>query len=335
MLLVLGFITSCYEPIKLKMNINSNILVVDGYISDIKTIHQIKLSYSTRFENFNPTPLIYAEVSVSDNSGNIYVFTENRPGHYYSLDSFAVIENTEYQLHIRTSDNLSYTSIPQTLNKVLPIQDIQFEATTIQKLNHNNEIEDVNGLNTLVPINNPTEENQFFKFNFTETYIYQADLALKNSSHKNCWLTDYEKSVMLVSKKGGLNNLTIGLIPHNYKQEVRYSLLIEQFGLNHDSYKYWSEIKNQLENNGSIFDTMPFPIEGNVYNTNNSSDKILGFFGVYSVSAKRVYLDLNDFPFSYEIDPNRCAGPMIPLECFNCMYYRNYQITNIKPTWWN
>lgn len=96
------FLVSCEEKIDLKLAGDSpRILVVEGMITTDTTAHVVKLSYTGGFMMDQPTlRATGAQVSISDDRGNLFVLTETEPGNYVSADTVAGHTGVEYTLNI-------------------------------------------------------------------------------------------------------------------------------------------------------------------------------------------------------------------------------------------
>jgi len=72
---------------------------------------------------------------------------------------------------------------------------------------------------------------------------------------------------------------------------IRYSLLTSQYSISKNAYTFWTNVKEQNENLGDLYSKQPFQIRGNIYNVNNSSEPVLGYFTVAGISQKRIFVN--------------------------------------------
>src|ERR1035437_342223 len=102
--------TSCNKVIDLKLNNNTGILVIEGNITNIPGTQYIKLSQNVPFTSTNTYPPVTgATVTVSDNKGNNYQFTEG-PAGTYSINAMAGIPGFTYTLKVITNGK-TYTAV--------------------------------------------------------------------------------------------------------------------------------------------------------------------------------------------------------------------------------
>lgn len=69
------------------------------------------------------------------------------------------------------------------------------------------------------------------------------------------------------------------------------SLFTKQYTISEASYDFWDAIRKQNANSGSLYNTQPHQIRGNVINVNDKSESVLGFFEVASVTESRIFVD--------------------------------------------
>src|ERR1700742_2964468 len=82
-LFLLAALASCTKVIDLKLGDNTGELVIEGNVTNSRGPQVIKLSTNVPFSNTNTYPAVTgANVSVSDQAGNTYQFTEGPSGTY-------------------------------------------------------------------------------------------------------------------------------------------------------------------------------------------------------------------------------------------------------------
>ena len=114
---ITGLLTSCYKVYDPLVDNAQKVLVVDGLITNKKEAYHINLTFARPFNSLEKgSPVEAANVYVTDNQGNSYLFTESDKGDYIS-DSlqFTGIAGYIYRLHIVAPDGAEYESDPQRL----------------------------------------------------------------------------------------------------------------------------------------------------------------------------------------------------------------------------
>src|SRR5690606_1914890 len=117
----IGLLThSCVEPYEFQSKTFDSAVVVEGTITNEEKHQEIMISRTYNLEEDGPVPLRYAEVSVKDDAGSVFLFEERSPGKYLSITPFKAEVGRSYQLEFTTDSGEIYASDPA-----------QFSGTTI------------------------------------------------------------------------------------------------------------------------------------------------------------------------------------------------------------
>jgi len=108
-----------------------------------------------------------------------------------------------------------------------------------------------------------------------------------------------------------------------------YSLLVRQYSLSDEAYKYWDKIRINTNEQGGLYAKQPLAIKGNLKNLTFPDQQVLGFFGASEVKSKRIFIrKVENLPCEY-ID---CEPETKPeLQCVDCLSVGG---TNVKPYFW-
>lgn len=94
-------------------------------------------------------------------------------------------------------------------------------------------------------------------------------------------------------------------------------------------------MRELVNNTGSVFDTPPAPIRGNIQNVNDPDEVVLGNFEVANVKLTRIYTTQADVPFFIPevctYSPTRRLDDY-PKTCLRCSEFENS--SNDYPVWW-
>ena len=106
---LLTFCFSCTKVIRLKLADAPEQLDIEANITDKDTVQQIVLRRDVAFTASNDYPPVTgADVSLADDAGNLYVFSETKPGTYGST-AFAGKAGATYTLKVRV-DGQDYSA---------------------------------------------------------------------------------------------------------------------------------------------------------------------------------------------------------------------------------
>ncbi len=151
---------SCIEEVAISNEVEQqSILVVEAVITDEAKFQEVRLTRSFELEGDSAVAENNATVRLSTNSGQVYNFTQEDNGYYRSTQQFAAHPNTEYSLEITTSDGLQFQSDSEQLPGLSVIDELVFE----RGFNENG----VEGVSAFI---NASNENEFYRFEYEETY---------------------------------------------------------------------------------------------------------------------------------------------------------------------
>ena len=85
------------------------------------------------------------------------------------------------------------------------------------------------------------------------------------------------------------------------KLSERYSVLVYQYTISDNAYHFWNEIEKLHAESGSLYTRQPYQVQGNLKNTAEPDNIILGYFVTAGVSKKRIYVNRPSFTFNYNI----------------------------------
>lgn len=311
------WVCSCIEPFEQNIESNLRILTVDATLTDAADEQIINLSESVNVNgSVFAQPLLKAKVEVIVGGSERLTLVEKGQGVYALPSSFRLKTGVNYKLVFSKADGTSYESTEDQITKVPEIIDVhdEFVVKGIEKSTNifdpanyiyldtqdpaqdkNNylwtwklwERQNVcatcyNGRYFLTPIPARCREERAFAGQ-TFDYFCPGD----------CWdiLTNKDLNVFtdIYSNGQPIANRLIAKVPY---YNVRGALIeIKQQSISPAAYRYLKLLADQVQNNGSLVDTPPAALVGNIKNVNNPSESIAGFFMVTSVRTVRYWID--------------------------------------------
>src|ERR1700733_5152683 len=251
-----------YTPPAIKNN--PFLLVVDGIVISGNDSSVITLSRTRNISDTVPsTKELNAKVSVLGISGVEYPFIEEGNGRY-SVAQLALDAGQQYQLKIITTDGnefrsaLSNVQISPPIDSVYWNQDSSFNAHVY--------------LNT----HDPTNQTRYYRWQYVETWEYHSAFdafldynngnviarPLDNQIYR-CYKSQPSSTIEVVSttqlSSSVVNKYEITEIPQtSEKISETYSDLVSQYAIPVEAYNFWSNLKRNTEQLGSLFDLQPF-----------------------------------------------------------------------------
>lgn len=311
LLILAGTVVGCTEQYALQTNTFEDALVVEATITNELKQQEIDISRTYRLEQNGPTFETGAEVFVTDNNGNRFDFVEN-DGKYVSSVAFAAESGKTYQLTIATTQGQTYQSTIETLSPINEMQNITVSA----KVKNGQR-----GVAITANSFDPNNSSKYYRYEYEETYKivtpkWDAFRAVVEDSSPNdtivlvprddkeirtCYKTDASSDIIQTTTVGlNEDRVDFDLRFINDQNPIiaqRYSILVHQYVQSLEAYTFYKTMKD-LSGSGSILSqNQPGFFSGNISNTGNPSEKVIGFFEVASVSSERIFFNYADvFP---------------------------------------
>ena len=370
---------SCIEPFEPELRESQEVMVINGVITDQPGPHTVEISLSTSYRDPIYKPVPGCAVRVVDERGESQDYLEKEPGIYeaYLPASFLAVGKS-YSIAVVAPDGNEYRSDFDTLLAFPPVDSVYFEVKsqetydpgeTLYGLQFYSDLETRSG--SAANFRWALEETWEYDSPYTPTYIWfggerPIDTIFEDTV-TTCYMSVPVKSVFTATTHS-LSGREIKRNPLNYvsnetpRLKIRYSLLVEQQSLTNDAFEYWDRLKSMTQGTGGLYETQPPSSAGNLYNTDDPSERVLGYFYATQPRYKRIfvderfdfrthgytcevdtfqspeeaydkYLSLPVYLISLSIEP---VGPFPPFlsgynACFDC---KRWGGTNVKPEYW-
>ena len=270
-------LTSCTTVIDAKLDTGPTQLSVDGTLTDQPGQQTIRLTQTAAyFDSSTPTPATSATVTVVDNVGKTYPFSDPDNDGYYvwqptGKDTLGHIGRT-YQLTIAYQGDTYKAS--SKMNPVPPVDSLIFVK---RKLNPLSKTEGYRAEFYAVDIPN---EVDYYRVRFFRNGELQS-----------------EPNNIITSQDGafrGASTVTDGLtfivpIRRSINPDSLYALndvvKVEVQSLTLDAFDFWQLVRTQITN-GGLFATPSVNVPTNISNTNASGRKATGFFITSAVRSR-------------------------------------------------
>jgi hypothetical protein len=241
---------SCTKVIDLQLGNNTGELVIEGNITNVTGTQYVKLSTNVPFTNTNTYPAVSgALVTISDQKGNTYKFTEGPAGTY--VNALAGVAGNTYSMSV-LSNGTTYTA-----NSVMP---------------------------AMVALDSITSKVSAFNVKKrTITVHYQDPVGIVNQYR----FVMYVNSVQVKSIFAYNDNFTDGRYVNNDLRENDIDIfpgdtvLVEMQCIDKPVYTYWYTLMSQQTNGpgGGVTPTNP---------PTNISPVTLGYFSAHTTQTKTI-----------------------------------------------
>jgi len=309
-LILLIALVSCVEPFTPPASNYQDLLVVEAFITDQPSSQLVKLSRSYPINTKLNIPEAGASIVLRSSIGQLHVFNESEPGIYNAEPDFAPVVGETYVLSVVTGDGTNYISKPVVMKKTPPIDAVYYERKS--RPSQEKDLEE--GYQIYVNSESNVDEKIYMKYEWDETwefatpfesfldYDFEADSAfLRDENISICWQNDMSFEINVVTNEGriseGIQGQPIRFVSFREPAlRIKYSILIKQFALNEESFRFWNNLKESNELAGTLYDTQPFQVTSNIENEQDRNTPVLGYFDMATESSKRIFITKNDLP---------------------------------------
>ncbi|MBS1529711.1 MAG: DUF4249 domain-containing protein [Bacteroidetes bacterium] len=328
---------------------SNNFLVVEGTISGGPDSTFIRLSRTVRiFSKLTSKPELNAIVTIEDDQNLVFPLTETGNGNY-GYTGLNLDHTHKYRLRIKTSNGEQYLSdLVQAVDSP-PIDSVSYDVNCSPTAGP--------GLNVYVSTHDQTSNTRYYRWDYQETWIFHSffpsyyysdgdTVRYRNQYTQNvthCWASDTSSTIILasttnLSKSVILNNPITFVSSTSEKVETQYSILVRQYELTPEAYDYYSAIKKNTEQIGSIFDAQPSTIQGNIHCISDPSKPALGYITAGNPTSQRIFIANYTLPawaatYPYpdcHIEPKCCYYNFSGVDQVD--FYINYKKSGI-PHW--
>ncbi len=264
-------------------------------------------------------PVTKIKVRVIENETNTYNLSEIQPGYYQMPIGFAGKIGNTYKLEFEKANGEKFAS---SLEKMLPVSKINRVFDTFNSTGIKDKLADggqISSNDIFIDFDDPSKEKNFYRWkwksfeiqNICETckqgryFRSQSNLGPSGECKTDtdleannvfdylcdsfCWDIFLSNKLDIFSDiyTDGLaqKNKLVAQIP--LYQSNPCLVVIEQYSLNANAYRYLKLLNDQSVNTGTLADTPPAPIKGNMSNLSNPTQLILGYFTASGIEEVR------------------------------------------------
>ncbi len=318
-LLLIGWLLGCVSAYDPQLQLTADLIVVSGIITDQDSPQTITLSrlHANADSSIN-TPIRNAQVEVLIDGTGV-MLSERDAGTYILPEDVRGKVGSSYQLRFRTEEGVAYQSTVETMvavptisrvydmphtdlipvgDTVVPASDIFFDyqdppgtANFYLWRWRNYESQDYcascrQGRYTIRDIgpvgSGPLEVLGCVVDPTIRSYVYY-DYPCRGQ----CWDIFYSTTIDVLSDvyTNGTFQLAHKAATIPAYQASPALIVIEQLSLSANAYRYYRLFADQVQNTGTLADSPPAPLVGNVTNTANPQEQVVGYFSAASVAS--------------------------------------------------
>ena len=324
---------SCEEIYNPHLNTVDNNLVIEAKLfadneRNIVRLYKSKnIGVSSDYEK-----ITNASVTLINNWGEIIHAHETDTAGTYSFD-YRMDKSLRYYLKVEAEGEeyvSDYQSVPEEPSIDTVYYDEENYVFTVGTSNSTQNITSLFGIRLFTDI---SDQGKLSYYRFTGRKIYQYTYSNPVTGIiYYAWTSFYPPGVFNIAEPpeyGSEKSITkhpLEFFVADYKNYIGlgnftgWIYIIDEYGLNENTYNYYSDLNSQLNASGKIFDQIYTQAKGNVRCTTNSDIVVLGNFEISSHKEYRYFLkyyrdgssvSLKPIPYFYNI-PWNGANPDTP-----------------------
>ncbi len=300
LLLFLG-LTACVEPITFDQEEAASYLVVDGLILPGTSPLSVRLTRSSAFGTFRQ-PVTGAQLMLYDEAGQYecYEEVETEPGLYHLQPALITVETgSGYFIEIILKDESVYRSMLEIVPPLLSPDSLSYDITTEVVTDPTGAVQERNFINMYVHSPLPsTSEAVYLRWQVSEAYSFMDLTCHPLDNSETCYfdkgISEPQNLLLFSNEDTDAHYLTkFPLISQvlfpTLEYEGRHYFNVHQYAITQQAFQYWKDVEQVLSIGGTLFDPPPAGIQGNIYNTADDSELVLGYVGAASVDTIRFF----------------------------------------------
>lgn len=279
---------------------------------------------------FGTLPLTEATVEILVDSVRVVSLRETEPGRYQAPNEFVGQVGHLYQLRFTLREGTRYLSMPENMPAVPPLANVytRFNPISLPDKRFDGMANAYRAANDFfVDWQDPPDQHNYYRWDWklwekqdwcrtcTQGFYYINSPFDRSMSYEDCYsneqiringyfVNDYGCRTPCWEiirnfdidvfddrlSNGGMNTgRRVAQIP--YHQDRGCLVEIRQSSLTSRAYQYYKLVQEQTQNNGGVADPPPTTLIGNVINTANSQENVIGYFTASAVAPVRYWLD--------------------------------------------
>jgi len=316
--------TSCFKVYEPEIEGSDfNKLVVSGQVTDFDGNQTITISKSSSINVQEEIPVTGCTVTVFDDKGNQFPMIDSSSGGKYRgrIDAGYFTTGSSFKVEIITPAGDKIISDFDQFNACPEIDSVYYLR---KDLPTNDPEQFTEGIQFYIDLNGDNSDGKYYRFEAIETWEYHALYPIEwlyngskvvqmfppDFSKYTCWATLPVKNIFTLSTEKLAENkyqqLPLHFVDNTTSRLLYgYSLLLKQHAISETAHKYWSQLSTISAEEGGLYNSQPQSIKGNLYNVTHPDEVVLGFFGVSSVTSKRIFIhDVEDLEVEYQVPCN-------------------------------
>jgi Domain of unknown function (DUF4249) len=289
---------ACVEPTDLSLEKNAQkIIFVNAILTNSDEEQIITIAESVPLSGIvysEEIPGLKVEILI-DNAEKIALINQSK-GNYLIPKTLKFEIGKTYKLMFERTDGTKYESTPQSF-KSAPKIDKKYEIFTLDGIKKQDK--NIPGHKIYIDYTDPATEKNNYYWTWTlweRQYVCLTSGNFDYYCRGDCWEIIQNLDVNIAndnfSNGKPVKGKLIAEIP--YYQDRGALLEIKQQVVSDEAFRYLQIYQNQTQGTGTLADSPPAKLVGNIRNINNPKDEVAGFFTIAGTSSVKYWLSRED-----------------------------------------
>lgn len=297
---------ACVEPIDFETDPVGGQLIVTGRVTNAKGAYEITLKKTDQSKSF-PVPVGGAQVTLRNEQGREEAFQEQEGGVYRTAGQVQGQPGETYDVEIVLTDGTTYRSQPETMPTAIGKDSAYYEVVKEEVVSESGVLFEDRVVkaytDTQLPANAPS---LYLKWDvetvYSVTTIFRSPLGTEIVF---CYFYNYPNAqeILLFNRRelsegNMLERQLVATRDIDFSFLERHYFNVIQSSLTAGAYEYWRQVGQLSNRTGSVFDTPPGLVKGNIYNVEDAEEQVLGYFEATLMDTARFFLNRTDIKFN-------------------------------------
>ena len=284
-----------------------NIFVVEGFITEGESL--ILLSHSLYLTDNNPAAVVQV------NNAIVYVECDDGTRMYAGdPDSITTTRNSQYKIQTGKLD------LDRKYRLIIDIDELEY-ATAYAHPIKTPEIDSIfwikRGIGQPVMIHvsthDPDNRTLYYRWSFVEEWEIMTDVVPADYTYpSNCWGYESNSELLLGSTEktifGRLTDIITELPPTDRKLEILYRITVNQNVISKQAYDYYSNVKKNKQQTGTIFTPTPSELRGNITCVTEPERPVIGYIDISQTTRQQLYIAMKEGAYEWVNRAWDCGG---------------------------
>jgi hypothetical protein len=341
-ILFLIFCASCLEPFNFSAETLYGVVVVAGQVSNLvdRNIVNVGLTKNTLQA---PTPYAGALVQAIDESGDVITYTERVKIGVYFGDKAGIPGHT-YHLRVQLTDGKVYESASDRMPLAAGSISASHAFSTSKVVDAEGTARNVASIQLYGDSRLPASDSaNYFRWSTEEVWVLlPTDFPDPfGNVPPNCYITRAADAQRITLYNGDevsarvINGQLLLTRQIDQSFYARHALTVYQSAISRETHEYWRKANILANQVGSIFDSPPAELKGNITRTTDPDELVLGYFQATNQTFSRVFTVSGDLPIVLpkycDYDENHQFWGDYPPECIDCISVNGSSFD--RPAW--